>query len=234
MDLIKPTCRESLSDSDRAFLLETLGGTGAGRSAVQDLLQDPASLDLLLDEEALFQALLDLPRALRVSLQFYLYVLLRHILLRSGLDDREITDYLAAMLCCFKRAARLTDYRSGSEKVVECMADLEASAQSFGESGAFYIRVYMANFSLFLTGMFPQRIRYRRDRWGAPGLPYYTGVGRSNFEIAGRHRLARREGLSRTYQFLSSDYLALQAALHQLCDEFLFMHRSEWASAGLS
>lgn len=234
MDLIKPTCRESLSDSDRVFLLEVLGGTGARRRAVRDLLQDPASLDILLDEEALFQAILDVPQALRISLQFYLYVLLRRILLRSGLDDREVTDYLAAMLCCFKRTARLTDYRSGPERVPECMADLEASAQSFGESGAFYIRVYMANFSLFLTGMFPQRIRYRRDRWGAPGLPYYTGVGQSNFKRVGCHRLARREGLSRTYHVLASDYLAIQAALHELCDQFLFMHRSEWASAGLS
>ena len=63
------------------------------------------------------------------------------------------------MLCGFERAARLSDYRSETEEVTECIADLEASAQSFGDAGAFYIRVYMANLSLFLTGMFRQRIR---------------------------------------------------------------------------
>ena len=224
MDLIKPTCRESLSEVDRSFIRDALGATDRDRVAVSDLMNDPASLDMLLDEEILLHALLQSPDTLRVSLHFYLYVLIRRLLLRRGLDNRELTDYLASMLACFNRTARLSDFRDGSDQVIECMADLETAAQSFGEPGAFYIRVYIGNFSLFLTGMFPERIRRRRHRRGAPGLPYYTGVGRSNYQMAGGHRLAEREGLSGIYHTLASEYVLIQTTLHQLCEQFLFLN----------
>ena len=61
-------------------------------------------------------------------------------------------------------------------------------AEFFGRR--FAVRAHMGNLSLFLTGLCAERIAYRRDRRGAPGMDYYEGIGRASFHVASRLRPA--------------------------------------------
>src|SRR5205823_5956463 len=70
------------------------------------LLADEESRDLILDDEALFHALLERRGCLRVTSRFYFYILVRHVFRRSDIQNRTVADYVAEVLAEFSSAER--------------------------------------------------------------------------------------------------------------------------------
>src|SRR5438093_10590651 len=66
----------------------------------QQLLTDEG-LDAILDDERLPSALLRSRYGAYASLPLFLYVMVRHALLRAGVHERPLSDYLAAVLLAF-------------------------------------------------------------------------------------------------------------------------------------
>src|SRR5438552_18399385 len=106
MKLIQPNCRVQFAAEDIEFIVSVLGRKlGAGQCLIQ-LLSDPESRDLILDDEMLFHALLERGGCLRVSSRFYFYILVRHAFRRADIQDREVADYVAEVLAEFARTER--------------------------------------------------------------------------------------------------------------------------------
>jgi hypothetical protein len=82
----------------------------------------------------------------------------------------------------------------------------------------FVLRLHVGNYSLFLAGVFPDRIRSRAERRGAPGLSYYEGLGRTNFRLASDHPLARRYDLSPVLCTLSERFDTARRALNDISE----------------
>src|SRR5215467_2359828 len=101
MKMIQPNCRVQFAAEDIDFILSVLGGRIGDAAGLVQLLADESSRDLILDDEALFHALLERRGCLRVSSRFYFYVLVRHVFRRSGIDDRAVADYVAEVLAEF-------------------------------------------------------------------------------------------------------------------------------------
>src|SRR5438132_13190596 len=98
MKMIQPSCRVQFAAEDIDFILSVLGGRLGTAECLVGLLADEESRDLILDDEALFHALLEDRGCLRVSSHFYFYVMVRNVFRRAGIDDREIADYVAEVL----------------------------------------------------------------------------------------------------------------------------------------
>jgi hypothetical protein len=96
-----------------------------------------------------------------------------------------------------------------------------AALQTADDRNSFYIRAHIGNHSLFLSGVFPQRIRYRAERKGFPGLSYYEELGRSNFRIASDHRLASRYELAPIYSTLSERFQETRQALNDMSERLV-------------
>ena len=84
--------------ADVEFIVSALGPRTGSAETLVKLLADEDTRDLILDDEALFRALLEQRGCLRVSTRFYFYVLVRHVLNRSGIEDRAVADYVAELL----------------------------------------------------------------------------------------------------------------------------------------
>jgi len=69
--------------------------------------------------------------------------------------------------------------------------------------------------------VFPDRIRFRADRNGAPGLTYYEGLGRTNFRVAGDHRLARKYDLDGIFNTLAERFQETRLALNDLRERLI-------------
>ena len=63
---------------------------------------------MILDDEALFHALLERRGCLRVTSRFYFYILVRHVFRRSDIQNRTVADYVAEVLAEFSSAERKT------------------------------------------------------------------------------------------------------------------------------
>src|SRR5581483_3721558 len=106
MTVIHANCRVQFTAEDVAFVIKTLGRQPNDGASLVALLTDADTRDAVLDDPALVRALLEQRGCLRVSHHFYFYVLVRHVLRQSGLDDRALADYVAEVLTEFSREER--------------------------------------------------------------------------------------------------------------------------------
>jgi hypothetical protein len=217
MNVIQPNCRVQFTADDIAFIMAVLGKKDDAPSLVA-LLTDPETRDLILDNEALFHALLEQRGCLRVSSHFYFYILVRHVLRASGLEDRSVADYVAEMLAQFSRQERSRLVAPGQAGPLDYFFDMLAALQNADDRTAFYIRAHIGNHSLFLSGVFPDHIRHRAQRRACPDLKYYEELGRINFHVASSHRLAQRYDLASIFETLSTCFGKTRLALNDLAE----------------
>jgi hypothetical protein len=227
MKVIRPACRIQLTAEDVAFITRTLGRGMGDEASLTRLLTDEESRDTLLDDERLLRAVLESRGCLRISPSFYFYVLVRHAFLRAGLNDRAVADYVAAVLAEYAdvEAARLRLRRDAPP--LEYFVDMLAALQSCDDIARFYLRAFMGNTALFLSGLFPDRIRRRAELRGAPGLGYYAGVGRASYREAGGHRLARQYELDGIFDQLAERFDETRRALNDLRDRLICLDEQD-------
>lgn len=217
--VVRPNCRVQFTAEDIEFILSVLGPKAGSPETLVQLLGDEATRDLILDDESLLHAVLEHRNCLRISTHFYFYILVRHSLRRSDLKERPLADYVASVLAEFSQIERTRCVVKGQP--VDYFFEMLAALQTADDTTGFYIRAHIGNQSLFLSGVFPDRIRFRADRNGAPGLTYYEGLGRTNFRVAGDHRLARKYDLDGIFNTLAERFQETRLALNDLRDRLI-------------
>ncbi|MBI3987143.1 MAG: hypothetical protein HY343_09495, partial [Lentisphaerae bacterium] len=183
MNVIQANARSKFTSADVDFILAVLAPQQDASQSLVALFSDEVSRDLILDNEALFHVLLDKPDVTNVSPHFYFYVLVRHVLRKAGIEDREVADYVAEMLATFSSSESVFHARSCP---MQSLVDMLAALQEADETGRFNIQSHIANTSLFLSGLFKRHCCRRRR--AAPGIDYYEQIGSANFRLAGDHR----------------------------------------------
>ena len=213
--MIRANCRSSFQPADLDFLAASLPPLAeAPRS-------DGPMLDELLDQPEVFKSLLERHDCLKVSPQFYFYVLVRHVLVEAGLKDRELADYVASMLTEFSMQTRLSRVEGGGEEKFNYVFQLLQALQSASGARVFFIRAHVGNASLFLTGIFPEHIAYRAQRRGAPDLDYFETVGGSSYLTASEHQRAPGLHLDTVLSRLREQFQSVRHALNQLSDRLI-------------
>jgi len=178
--------------------------------------------DSLWDDPRLMGALVASRDLVRPSPALFFYVALRRLLLELGVDDRAVTDYCAAMVLAFGRGDRAYRISEHDENRYAYLVDLMAEAGRAEGERQFRVRMHLGNFSLWLTGIFPDYIAERRSRKGGPALPYFEGIGRRGFLMASDHRLAGRYGLDGVLRALGQRFAEARIALNRMSDRMMF------------
>jgi hypothetical protein len=220
MKMIRPNCRAQFAAEDIDFILSVLGTKIGTAECLIKLLADEEERDLILDDEALLHALLERPGCLRISSRFYFYILVRQVLRRADIQDREVADYVAEVLAEFSRAEQGGCMVPGQATPLEYFFELLAALQTADDRTAFLIRVHIGNHSLFLSGVFPERIRYRAEVRGFPDLKYYEGLGRTHYRVASDHRLAQRYEVAEIFSTLAERFETTRLALNDIAERY--------------
>jgi len=216
--MIQPNCRIQFAAEDIDFIVSVLGTRLGTEKCLIQLLADEASRDLILDDEALFHALLERGGCLRVSSRFYFYILVRHVFRRSDIQDRSVADYVAEVLAEFSSAERSRCVLPGQNHSLDYFFEMMTALQTADDRTSFFIRVHMGNHSLFLSGVFPERIRFRAEARGFPDLKYFESIGQSQYRAASDHRLAQRYAVSKVLNTLAERFQATRLALNDISD----------------
>jgi len=209
--MITADARSQLTPHDLTLLSQALGG-GADEPDRELVRQ---GLDAVLDRTELRTFLLD-GRMPGPSASLFFYVLVRHALVAEGLDDRTLADYCAALLREFGvrgRAHRIDDADDQDHcYLVDLLADL---ARSDGQRH-FKVSVHLGNYALWLTGIFPDRIRARRTNRGGPALAYYEALGQRGYAEASEHHLAEWTGLGPVLGTTAERFTEVRRALNRV------------------
>lgn len=229
MKMVQPNCRAQFAAEDIDFIVSVLGARTGPAECLIKLLADEESRDVILDDEALFRALLERRGCLTVSTRFYFYILVRHTLRRAGIGDRTVADYVSEVLAEFSRTDCSRCQIPGQANPLDYLFEMLTALNTADDRTSFLIRVHIGNHSLFLSGVFPERIRFRAEAKGFPDLRYYEGVGRTQYRMASDHRLAQRYEVSNILNTLSERFETARHALNDISDRLFFMESNPYS-----
>jgi hypothetical protein len=218
--MIRANCRERFTAADFDFVVRTLARSRIDHVSLIELLADAETRDAVLDNPRLVEAILSNAGHLRISSQFYFYVLARRVLQDVGISDRKLCDYVGSLLETFSRASGLQAPHVTEERGRQYVSDMLIALTRATPEQAFLLRAHVGNYSLFLTGIFHENTQ-RRSLRGAPDLDFYEQIGRTNYQLVASHATARRCELSDVYEELAGRFREVRLALNRLSDSLL-------------
>jgi len=227
--MIQPNCRVQFASEDVDFILSVLGPKIGNAECLVKLLSDSDSRDVILDDEALFHALLERRGCLRVSSRFYFYILVRNVFRRSGVEDRAVADYVAEVLAEFAQAERARCVIPSRINSLDYFFEMLSALNSADDRTSFFIRAHIGNYSLFFSGVFPDRIRFRAEARGFPDVKYYDSLGRTHFRAASDHRLAQKYDVAEIFSTLSERFEITRRALNDIADRLFSIGDTDYA-----
>jgi hypothetical protein len=218
--MIRANCRARFTAADFDFVVRTLARSKTDHVSLVDLLGDAEIRDSILDHPRLVDAILSNPAHLRISSQFYFYVLARHVLQQAGILDRKLSDYVASLLEAFSRMSVLRAPHATGGSVQQYISDMLIALQRVTPEQAFLLRAYVGNYSLFISGIFHENTQ-RRSLRGGPDLRFYEEIGRTNYQMVASHETARRCELDDVFEGLAERFHEVRLALNDLSDRLL-------------
>ena len=221
MKVIQPNCRVQFTAEDIDFILSVLRPKVDTAECLVKLLADEDSRDLILDNELLLQSVLERRNCLRISTHFYFYILVRQVFRRAGISERAVADYVAEVLAEFSRMEHMQCRIKGQTRPMDYFFEMLAALQTADDTTRFSIRAHIGNHSLFFSGIFPDRIRFRSETRGFPDLKYYEELGRTSYRLASDHRLARKYDLAGVFSTLAERFQTTRLALNDLGERLI-------------
>ncbi|HYC32337.1 MAG TPA: hypothetical protein VEB59_08630 [Gemmatimonadales bacterium] len=222
--MIQANTRGRLTAGDLQLVVLLLSRGSAHRRASIERRLATEGPDGLLDSPELLERLLTVRTMLVPSETLFFYVLVRHALRRAEVDDRDLADYLAALLLEFGQRDRAwrVDWNDDQRHryLVDILTDLEAT------DGArrFKVMVHLGNYALWLAGLFPDYIAARHLRKGGPDVRYYDALGRRGYGMASDHALAEAYGLEAVLRTAAERYPEVREALNGVSDRVFGSH----------
>ncbi len=213
--------RDRFTCADLDFLSEVLTG-GQKRTCVAKLWEDPGALREMLDLKEVLRGVIDSPAALRVSPDFYFYVLVRHAFVQAGITRPDLADYVSRMLA--KRVGSVgEDPTQDITRGYTHASDFLAVISNAHGRMKFHLQVAAGNQFLALTGMFPGFIEKRNEQSGAPDLGFYESFAQRSFRSAAANRNSSTT-VSRELLGALSDVLPdARRSLNRIAEEFVFL-----------
>ena len=223
--MILPTIRASFSRRDVLHLVHLLGRGDEELQRGAERRLDEEGADAILDDPRVLNALLTDPIASApTSLVFY--VLVRHALIEVGIEDRATADYVASMLVAFGREGRAYRPSDSTPDEYHYLVDMVARLADADRREAFLLRSHLGNFSLWLSGLFPDYLAARVRRRGAPDIGYYERMGTTGYQLAARSPEAKTLGLDKLLGDVADHFSGVRTALNLVSDRYM------WPRAG--
>jgi hypothetical protein len=222
--MIVANVRARLRAADlRLVVLALSRGERTRRAELEELLMTEGP-DRLLDDPDLLERLLTVRSLAVPSAALFAYVAVRHALLAAGIGNREVADYLAALLLGFGSQNRHVRAQGSDDATYHYLVDIVGDLGRVDDGGVrgFLLLTHLGNYSLWLAGLFPDYIAAQRERAGGPDLPYYDELGRQGYDLASRHRLADEYGVAEIYREAADRFPALRQAFNRLSDRVFF------------
>ena len=220
--MIRANCRARFTAADFDFIVRSLARSGGDSVSLVDLLSDPETLDSILDHPRLVETILSNAGHLRISSQFYFYILARHVLRQAGIGDRKLCDYVGSLLETFSRANQLHRPDSVHSRAHEYISDMLIALTRATPEQTFLLRAHVGNYSLFISGIFHENTQ-RRSLRGAPDIEFYEQIGRTNYQLVASHETARRCELADVFSGLANRFHDVRLALNDLSDRLLHL-----------
>lgn len=214
-----------LTRADLSFLIENMPRPARSYEEIARLLDTlPNTLESMMNSDYVFQAIFDRRRMLLDISPFLLF----NVLLRRSLAgpfsslERRVINYLANLLALFVRTERVHRIEPQDPAAHDYIVDLATQAEGADPRRQFVTYAHIGNYSLYLAGLRAAWVDHRhRFRRRAVDERYLCDAGRSYFDRAARHALARQLRLDDVFLRLAMVFEHYRGALAYLARNHL-------------
>jgi len=214
--------RDRFTGADLDFLNEVLAG-GQKRRCMAKLWEDPDALREMLDLKEVLRGVLDSTSTLRVSPDFYFYVLVRHAFMQANISAPNVADYVAGVLA--KRiGVQADDPLQDIARGYTHASDFLAIISSAHGKMKFHLQIAAGNQFMILTGLFPAFIAKRNERCGAPDISFYESFAKRAFQGAAESPFNRSSRMPRDLLGTLAEAMPdARRSLNRVAEEFVFL-----------
>ena len=150
--------------------------------------------------------------------------------LMSLLEDTQVLNYIANMLAQFTESSRLYNENGDEARSHQYIVDMITDSLHSDNIEKFHIYCHIGNYTLFLTGMIPEYIKYRNEYKRRPvDEHYYVGFGKTYYGLASGNTNARRSRLTGTLSQLSEGFEVVAQVLSFMNREYFYPARTKLA-----
>ncbi len=224
--MILANLQERLTPKDVEFVVQVLSRDDERRRMELEQLLMEQGVDALLDRPELFESLRDSTDLGSPSPELFICVAVRETMRWVGIADAQLSNYVGALLYEFgfrDRAYRISPH---DDQIYRYVADIVADIDQESGRRRFLLQAHLGNFTLWLAGVFPDRISARKQLKGGPGLEYYEAMGTQGFRQAANSRMAQSLHVADVYSRAADAFATLRIALNRLSDSLLFANFS--------
>ncbi|HEY3706342.1 MAG TPA: hypothetical protein VGL22_14870 [Terracidiphilus sp.] len=118
---------------------------------------------------------------------------------KLGLNDPNVTGYVAHLLCEFSHSDKLYKVRDETGRPINELAEMILAADPVNGSAPSFdaerlIRKHIGDYALFVAGMYPEAVEpWRRHRRGHPSLEELVRAGKESYFIVSQFNLFEYE-----------------------------------------
>ncbi len=204
--MITPMCRSLITQHDVDYIAAVVSKKESDRDLIASLLWDNGSRDVILDNDNLYRSISSQSAdTVRISMELSFYVLCRHELKICGIDDRQIADYTASILCTYTRDTEVISY--GRTWIFRDMLERIGCVKSMG---GVYETLKIATGSLFLAGIMSDYLEIKKSHKGTPATKEYENLSARYFESAAESYDAEKHQMDVLYSKMSNN-------CHKIC-----------------
>ncbi len=218
--------RSQFTQTDYRFIAETLSGNASVQQAILKLTEDPYTVTEFLHKKELFERSMTTPPLfLSISPQLFFYIFVYHALERKQLAEDDVVDYVAGVCVEFRSSESFWQLATTEGGKTFYMVDLLNFLPDLDRTHQYFLRRYIGNVTLFLTGFFPDFIFKRSIERSAPPLAYYEHVGRSQYETAADESSAFDENAGPVLNTLAERFVDIRSAINLHNDAHFHLNR---------
>ncbi|MBI1806908.1 MAG: hypothetical protein HYR76_07650 [Ignavibacteria bacterium] len=220
--------RAQLTQTDYEFIAHTLGHTTQEQAAILQLTSDPHIVTDLLHHRQLFERSMTTPPLfLSISPHLFFYIFVYRALDQKHIADDDVVDYVAGICVEFRSHEVLWQLASTTEGKTIYLVDLLNLMVTLDRHQQYFLRRYIGNLSLFLTGFFPDFIFQRSKKKGAPSLEYYESVGRTQYETAAGDSSTYDLHAAPVLNTLAERFVEIRSAINIFTDSYLHLSHNK-------
>lgn len=194
--------RSKLTNSDFKLIADIVWNQKLTDSEVGRFSMEPSSIDWSLDDTGLKQFVDRNKKFDKVSLALYLYVTNRYILLKNGITNRDICDYVSNFLYEFSIGRRYMKISRLDDENYHYLTDILNDIRESKDFRQFLLSQHLGNYALWRSGLFNN-----------VDEQYYTAMGQMGYKMAAINPQAK--GCQGMYYELSENFSLILKSLRE-------------------
>jgi hypothetical protein len=204
--------------SDQEYLIGILKISDDDEKHLALLMEDQDTFLQLLTDKRVFAYTIEQTDFSEVSAYLYFYICLRKFLTNKGIYDPRIIWYVSQVIAFFSVSDQWKDtshiWHRPKDHYTSILQKMKRAKEEGNKEQMYRLQVHLGDYSLFLSGLYPEYIYYMSEEKEGVGIDYYDEMALTGYKAAGINEGAPDEHITSIHSSLSKNIPIIREAIN--------------------